>query len=193
MSNLNSSYWQNRYEQNQTGWDVGEITTPLKEYFDQLKDKNIRILIPGAGNAYEAEYLHRSGFTNVFVIDIATAPLQNITDRYPDFPKEHLIHGDFFDHNDSYDLIVEQTFFCALDPSLRKRYAEKMASLLNKDGKLVGLLFDRDFEGGPPFGGCAAEYKGYFEELFRFKVFESSRNSIHPRKNTELFMILEKL
>jgi methyl halide transferase len=193
MHHLNSSYWQNRYEQNQTGWDAGEITTPLKEYFDQLKDKNIRILIPGAGNAYEAEYLHRRGFNNVFVIDIATAPLQNIINRYPDFPKNHLIHGDFFEHSDQYDLIVEQTFFCALDPSLRRNYAEKMAALLPQGGKLAGLLFDRDFEGGPPFGGCAAEYKEYFEKLFRFKVFETSLNSIPPRQGTELFMILEKL
>jgi len=193
MTNLDSAYWQNRYVQNQTGWDVGEITTPLKEYFDQLTDKNLRILIPGAGNAYEAEYLHQKGFTNVFVIDIAPAPLENIMVRYPGFPKAHLIYGDFFEHSGTYDLIVEQTFFCALDPSERQRYAIKMASLLPSGGKLAGLLFDKNFEGGPPFGGCAAEYRNYFENLFRFKTFEQSHNSIHPRKGTELFMILEKL
>jgi hypothetical protein len=193
MSQLNSSYWQDRYEKNLTGWDVGEITTPLREYFDQLDNKQTQILIPGAGNAYEAEYLHQKGFTNVFVIDIAKAPLENIMNRCPEFPKEHLILGDFFEHQGLYDLIIEQTFFCALEPSLRQQYAEKMASMLRQNGKLVGLLFDREFDGGPPFGGCADEYRGYFEKHFRFKVFETSRNSIHPRKGTELFMILEKL
>ena len=54
---LSSEYWNTRYVENDFGWDAGEITTPLKTYFDQLKDKSLKILIPGAGNSYEAEYL----------------------------------------------------------------------------------------------------------------------------------------
>ena len=50
-------YWINRYKEERTGWDIGYPSTPLKEYIDQLQDKNLRILIPGAGNGYEAEYL----------------------------------------------------------------------------------------------------------------------------------------
>ena len=45
-------YWSNRYEEDRTGWDIGYPSTPLKEYIDQLTDKTISILIPGAGNAY---------------------------------------------------------------------------------------------------------------------------------------------
>ncbi|SHI83533.1 Thiopurine S-methyltransferase (TPMT) [Algibacter luteus] len=51
------NYWTQRYNERQTGWDVGKPTTPLKTYIDQLKNKSLKILIPGAGNAYEAEYL----------------------------------------------------------------------------------------------------------------------------------------
>lgn len=193
MSILNEQYWQNRYLQQQTGWDVGEVTTPLKDYFDQLTNKDLKILIPGAGNAYEAEYLHHLGFGNVFVIDLASQPLENILQRVPDFPKDHLIKGDFFEHTGQYDLIIEQTFFCALDPSERKMYAEKMPRLLSEKGRLAGVLFNREFEGGPPFGGNANEYREYFEPFFRFVVFEPCRNSIQPRQGTELFMILEKL
>jgi len=57
-----SNYWENRYQNQQTGWDIGEISSPLKAYIDQLEDKSIKILIPGAGNAYEAEYLFLNGF-----------------------------------------------------------------------------------------------------------------------------------
>ncbi len=46
------NYWTNRYKIESTGWDIGYASTPLKEYIDQLSDKTIRILIPGAGNAY---------------------------------------------------------------------------------------------------------------------------------------------
>lgn len=30
---------------------------PLKVYFDQLTNKDLKILIPGGGNSHEAEYL----------------------------------------------------------------------------------------------------------------------------------------
>ena len=45
------SYWTKRYQEESTGWDIGYPSTPLKEYIDQLEDKSISILIPGAGNA----------------------------------------------------------------------------------------------------------------------------------------------
>ena len=49
----------------QLGWDLGEVSPPIKSYIDTLEDKNIRILIPGCGNTYEAEYLLEQGFTKL--------------------------------------------------------------------------------------------------------------------------------
>ncbi|MFS4468005.1 hypothetical protein [Maribacter sp. 2210JD10-5] len=46
------NYWTKRYHEEETGWDIGYPSTPLKAYIDQLEDKMISILIPGAGNAY---------------------------------------------------------------------------------------------------------------------------------------------
>jgi methyl halide transferase len=188
---FNESYWEDRYTKGQTGWDAGEITTPLKEYVDQLKDKSIRILIPGAGNAHEAAYLHEMGFTNVTVIDLAKQPLVNLKKRVPDFPDEHLIQGNFFDLNQKFDLIIEQTFFCALHPSERKAWAEKMEQLTSDGGKIAGVLFNKHFEGGPPFGGSKQEYLTYFEPLFDIKCMETCYNSIKPREGSELFIILQ--
>ena len=113
---LNKNFWDLRYQNNEIGWDIGYISTPLKKYIDQLTDKNIKILIPGGGNSYEAEYLHNLGFKNVFVVDISPTALTNLKNRVPDFPKNHLINIDFFKLNNSFDLILEQTFFCALTP-----------------------------------------------------------------------------
>jgi thiopurine S-methyltransferase len=186
--NLDKNYWSSRYQQDQTGWDIGFCSTPLQTYFDQLKEKNLKILIPGAGYAHEAKYLHEKGFTNVHVIDLAAEPLSHLREICPDFPESHLILGDFFELNDSYDLIVEQTFFCALDPILREQYAVKMKTLLKPQGKLVGLLFNRDFEGGPPFGGCMEEYQLLFEKHFENVSIEPCYNSIEPRKGSEVFI-----
>ncbi len=188
-----SHYWTAKYNAKQMGWDMGSVSPPLKEYADQLNDKDISILIPGAGNSYEAEYLHNEGFTNVDVLDISPAPLENLQARVPEFPRERLIQANFFEWDKRYDLILEQTFFCALEPRLRGEYARKMHELLNPKGKLVGLLFDFPLtESGPPFGGSYEEYRNTFESWFDIQVLERCHNSIKPRLGRELFLIFEK-
>jgi thiopurine S-methyltransferase len=190
MKILDKEYWSDRYRKEETGWDASTITTPLREYIDQLTDKTVRVLIPGAGNAHEAEYMFRKGFKNVFVLDFAEQPLRHFQSRLPDFPSAQLIAEDFFSHHGEYDIILEQTFFCALAPHFRPSYVKKMHSLLSPAGRLTGLLFEGTFDKeGPPFGGSVEEYQKYFGPWFRGK-FEACYNSIPPRKGRELFMIM---
>lgn len=191
---LNKEYWNNRYLQQQTGWDIGSVAPPLKEYIDQLINKNSSILIPGCGNAYEAAYLLQQGFKNVTLVDIAPAATAALEDKLSTYINNGLqiISGDFFDLKTTYDLILEQTFFCALDPTLRSAYVEKMVSLLNPDGKLVGLLFNRHFEGGPPFGGSKLEYQELFTPKFNIQTMDTAYNSIAPRAGMELFIKMTK-
>jgi SAM-dependent methyltransferase len=186
-------YWNNRYLQGETGWDIGYVSTPLKDYFDQLGRKDLKILIPGGGNSYEAEYLFEKGFTNVYVLDISVVALQNFQKRVPDFPSEQLLHQDFFDLQDTFDLIAEQTFFCALNPSERSRYVLKMHSLLKDGGKLAGLLFCIPLnDDRPPFGGNESEYRKLFSEHFNIEIMETAYNSIPERAGNELFIKLRK-
>lgn len=191
---LDQDFWSKKYQTNQLGWDIGGVSPPLKAYIDQLEDKNISILIPGAGNAYEAAYLLEQGFTDVHVLDIAEEPLKNLKKRSPDFPDDKMHQEDFFTHQGSYDLILEQTFFCALDPSLRVDYIDKMKSLLHMNGKLVGLLFDFRLDDiGPPFGGSEDAYTIDFKKRFQLNTIGPCYNSIKPRQGKELFIIFEKI
>jgi len=192
---LNENYWSSRYQNNDVAWDMGEVSPPLKEYFDQLTDKSISILITGCGNAYEAEYLLQNGFKNITLIDISPLPVDKLKKQYSAFLNKeiHIICGDFFALNQTFDLIVEQTFFCAIDPSLRTDYANKMYELLNVNGKLVGVLFNRTFDAGPPFSGNRTEYNRLFKDKFQIKIMDECYNSISPRKDSELFVILQKL
>lgn len=188
--NLDASYWNKRYQENRLGWDIGYPSTPLKDYIDQLQDKSIRILIPGGGNSYEAEYLYQNGFENTFVVDVADTAKRNFLERFPNFPKEQFLVQDFFELDTSFDLILEQTFFCALNPSLRATYAKKMNALLKPTGKLVGVLFDFPLADGPPFGGSKEEYLEYFKSHFAIEILEPCYNSIPPRQGKELFLKL---
>jgi len=190
---LTETFWDNRYKTKVTGWDLGEISTPLKTYFDQLTDKNLKTLIPGGGNSYEAEYLNNKGFKNVYVVDLSKTALKNVKKRVPSFPESHLIHNDFFKLSMVFDLIIEQTFFCALHPSLRSDYAKKMAELLTKNGKLVGLFFNIPlYQDHPPFGGNKKEYLGYFKPYFNIEIMDKCYNSNKSREGDELFVKLIK-
>jgi SAM-dependent methyltransferase len=193
MFDLNSSYWNNRYLSDDFGWDIGACSTPLQQYIDQLNNKGLTLLVPGAGNAYEAEYLYRQGYKNVFVLDFAKEPLQTFHERMPDFPAGQLIEQDFFRHEGQYDLIIEQTFFCALSPELRPQYVQHMHRLLKPGGRLAGVLFNDPMNADkPPFGGNMEEYRKLFGPLFKIRTLEPCYNSIKPRAGREAFVILEK-
>ncbi|MBW4362626.1 methyltransferase domain-containing protein [Flavobacterium taihuense] len=189
---LDKVYWDNQYQSNTTGWDLGEISPPIKSYIDTLEDKAIQILIPGCGNTYEAEYLLDKGFTNVTVIDIAPTLIENLKTKFKNTSNINIVLGDFFEHQGEYDLIIEQTFFCALPPTMRQKYVWKMHQLLANKGKIAGLLFNRTFESGPPFGGSQEEYNLLFQQAFSFLKMDVCQNSATPRTGSELFIELQK-
>ena len=189
---FSATFWNERYETQQTGWDLKAPSTPLKEYIDQIEDKSIRILIPGCGNAYEAEYLLEKGFTDITLVDISDVLAAKIQEKFKAFPQIKVLNQDFFTLEDSFDLILEQTFFCALNPELRPSYVEKMGQLLSKNGKLVGVLFNREFGNPfPPFGGSKEEYETLFSPLFEINKMDQCYNSIPPRAGSELFIQLQ--
>jgi SAM-dependent methyltransferase len=193
MTTYDQAYWDARYRNQETQWDIGYPAPPLTHYFDQLTDKTLRILIPGCGNAYEAEYLIQQAFEEVNVIDISKEAIENMRHRKLGLRNDQLHFGDFFAHQAKYDLIVEQTFFCALDPSQRQAYVQKMAELLPKGGKLMGVLFDDKLNSDhPPFGGDKDAYQQYFATHFHIRYMETAYNSIGQRAGRELFVLFEK-
>jgi len=189
---LSRDYWSKLYHDNDTGWDIGFPSPAIKEYVNQLQNKSLSILIPGCGNAYEADYLLAQGFTDVTLIDIVPSLTAALEQK---FSKEigsriRIITGDFFSQEGTYQLILEQTFLSALDPSLRTRYVNKMHSLLVKGGHLAGVLFSKVFDDGPPFGGTMEEYDLMFKRKFDIKTLEPCFNSIERRNGSEVFINL---
>jgi methyl halide transferase len=190
---LDEDYWNGRYQDNNIGWDIGEVSAPLKSIIDAIEDKNKSILIPGAGNAYEAEYLLIKGFTNITVLDIAPLVVEKLQEKYIDNPAIKIILCDFFEQEMTFDIILEQTFFCAINPNLRKQYVDKMYQSLNENGILTGILFNKVFEGGPPFSGNVEEYKSLFSKQFDIKKLEPCINSIAPRLGFEVVFEFQKI
>lgn len=190
---LDKNYWNERYLQQETGWDLKQASPPLVAYINQLNDKSISILIPGCGNAHEAEYLLQQGFTNITLIDIAPTLVEQLQQKFKNNPNIQVICADFFEHQNQYDLILEQTLFCAINPQLREKYVQQAQQLLKPKGKLVGVLFNTVFEKeGPPFGGYVQEYKSLFQPYFQIKTLEPCHNSFVKRAGTEVFINFQK-
>lgn len=88
MSNfLTPEFWSQRYRDKQIGWDLGQISPPIKEYVDQLTNKELKILIPGCGLGHEGEYLFKAGFHDVHLLDFSIDPLVHFKDKILLFPK----------------------------------------------------------------------------------------------------------
>lgn len=190
---LDQSYWNTQWETNTTGWDIGYASPAITKFMEGYANKKDKILIPGCGNAYEAEFLLSKGFSDITLIDIAQKAVEMLKEKFAGKQQVNVLCEDFFQHQGNYDIIIEQTFFCAIPPVRRNEYVKKAASLLNDGGRIIGLLFDRTFEQqGPPFGGCPCEYKPIFNPDFVINKMEKCHNSIPQRADTELFIHLIK-
>ncbi|KAI8580504.1 hypothetical protein K450DRAFT_237366 [Umbelopsis ramanniana AG] len=77
---------------------------------------------------------------------------------------------DFFTFDvpaEKFSLIFDYTFFCALPPSLRTQWGQRMADLIPSGGTLICLLYPIDgHEGGPPFAVTVEAYKAALEPSF---------------------------
>ena len=98
MEDMNShQYWELRYLENNTQWDIGYPSTPIASYMDSINDKEIRMLIPGCGNAHEAKYILDQGFNDLTLIDIASQPVKKLRDALSPFgTKVKIMEADFF-------------------------------------------------------------------------------------------------
>lgn len=188
-STLDPAYWNSKWQDNQIGWDIGYASPAICAYMDQYPNKDSQILIAGCGNAYEAAYLLEHGFKHITLIDFAPEAIKRVVAKFADHATVNVVCTDFFEHEGQYDLLLEQTFFCAIAPDRRADYVQKVSSLLKPDGRLVGVLFDQLFANpGPPFGGDLGSYKRLFAPHFILQTMEKCYNSIKPRAGKEVFI-----
>lgn len=203
MSNvLDPDYWNARYRGEQTGWDLGAANPALVDAVCERADPTDRILIPGAGRAHEAIELWRRGYRDTFVLDWAAEAIAAVRSQPAVADAglsaaeldERLVHADFFAHEGRYDFLLEQTFFCALDPGLRRDYVAQAAALLQPAGTWLGVLFDREFPApGPPFGGSAEAYRRLFSTHFRVERLEPNVKAVGPRNGHEVIGVMHPI
>lgn len=143
-------------------FDVAGVSLPLTAEAGRrmlAPRAGMSALVPGCGRAYDAAFLAEHGFDSVVALDLSPtacdAARELINNSMPSSARSRVEveNGNFFDMaSRKFDFIWDCTFLCALDPSVRERWAKQMRSLLADDGELLTCVFPiGPREGGPPY------------------------------------------
>lgn len=145
-------FWSVRYASGRMPWDFGGVPGALKSFLARTPPPG-SVLIPGCGAGYEIQAFHAAGF-DVTAIDFSPAAFDQAK-RVLGGLAEKIIVGDFFTHDFGerrFDLIYERTFLCSMPPARWPDYANRMAHLVTRGGRLVGVfLYGQPSSSGPPY------------------------------------------
>jgi cyclopropane fatty-acyl-phospholipid synthase-like methyltransferase len=189
--------WQRHYDEGDLGWDLGQVAPPFIKLFESKTILPGKTLIPGCGRGHEVIYLAENGF-EVTAVDYSPGAVNHLKSTVQERNlKCEVLHLDFFgidsSHNGVYDLLIEQTFFCAISPEQRSSYVSTVARALKKGGMLAGLFYNTgEEEGGPPFNTTREDIKKYFSDSFEIRQLSKAEDSAEQRKNKEWLAILIK-
>ena len=188
--------WQRHYDEKDLGWDLGQVAPPFMNLLESNVITPCKTLVPGCGRGHEVVYLAENGF-DVTAVDYSIGAVDYLRQVVQQRKlNSEILHIDFFDlnstHDGIYDLLIEQTFFCAISPNERTFYVTTVARLLKSGGMLAGLFYNTDKEGGPPFNTTEEDIIKHFSELFEIRDLARAKNSAIQRKDKEFLVILVK-
>ena len=146
--------WQQRYEQDATGWDRGSASPALLQWLNDGSFEDVKtVVVPGCGRGHEVVELARRGF-EVTAIDFAPAAIDALSTKLAEHgTSATLIQGSVFefDPQAQFDAIYEQTCICALYPEQWTNYESQLAKWLKPGGTLFALFMQTNKPNGPPF------------------------------------------
>ncbi len=189
--------WQNHYDSADLGWDLGEVAPP----FIRLCQENIlqpgKTIVPGCGQGHEVLYFAQQGW-DMTGVDYSPGAVDLLMKALKEKELEaQVLLQDFFTldetHSGVYDTLLEQTFFCAIQPKDRRDYVETAHRILKPGGSIMGLFYETGEPGGPPFNTTKQDIQEHFLEKFSLVRLERCDHSAEQRKDKELLAILQKI
>lgn len=186
---LTPEFWSSRYKAGDCGWDLGEVSPPFAALWESgVLKPGERMLIPGCGTGWEAVYFAQRGI-EVTALDFAPEALTAISRRADQAGvRIDTLCRDFLapmpDSAECYDIVLEQTCFCAIHPMQRPHYVASAVSCLRPGGVLIGLFYHTRKRGGPPFDTDPEDVRRLFEPFFKIETFAVTPDS-HPRRQNQ--------
>ncbi len=190
-------YWEERYRRGATGWDTGAETPAFRSWFERHPEIRGRAFVPGCGYGHDVLMLARLGF-EVAAVDISTLALGRLREAAEaEGLQVRTLNEDFFHLPESFsgafDLALEYTSYCAIDPARRREYVGVLASVLKPGGLLLALLFPIGWkEGGPPHAVDVGEFYSLLPPDGKILEEYWPGDSIPPRKGREKILAWQK-
>ena len=177
-------------------WDLGEVANPFIRLWEDKEITPGTLIIPGCGQGHEVIYFSERGF-QVTGVDFSSGAVKLLRESLGNRNlNAQVLHRNFFDleaaHDQAYDAMLEQTFFCAIHPDQRQAYVGTVSRILKPDGLLFGLFYETGEEGGPPFNTTEADIRDHFSEAFDIERLEKCLFSNEKRKDKEWLAVLRK-
>lgn len=190
QSTTDSSYWEQRYQEKTTRWDLGQAAPAFVSLLNSQPTLSPgRTAVLGCGRGYDALLFAENGF-EVLGFDFAPSAIAEATSlAQAAGSTATFLQRDIFDlateFPQNFDYVVEHTCFCAIPPERRPEYVQLVRSLLRPKGELIALFFTHNRPGGPPFGSTPTEIVQYFEADFEILSLEPVANSVPSRQGEE--------
>ena len=196
MEGYSHEDWQRHYDEDDLGWDLGHVAPPFVDLLESNTIFPCKTLVPGCGRGHEVIFLAENGF-DMTAVDYSIGAVNHLNSVILDRKLNiKVLNLDFFEldstHDCLYDLLIEQTFFCAISPSQRPLYVETVSRILKKGGMIAGLFYHTGQEGGPPFNTTRQDIIKHFSGLFEIRELTQAKNSAEKRKGKEWLAILVK-
>lgn len=189
-----STYWSTRYQNQETGWDLGAPHPALVDMLPRLKLPRSRVLILGCGAGHDAAFFASKGHV-VTAVDFSEEALNRARAKYSGVAGIKWLNADVFDLNPEelgpHDLVFEHTCYCAIDPGRRNDLVRQWLRCLTPQGQFMGLFFVNDKQSGPPFGGSEWEVRQRLQKRFQFNFWGRWPSSPLGREGSELFVFAQ--
>lgn len=193
--NLESSFWEDLYKKDQTGWEMNQPSPVFVDMLPRLKMPRSRILVLGCGSAQDAAYFAREGH-RVTAVDFSPTAIKKAKAQFGHIENLTFQIADAFalpaSFRGSFDMIVEHTFYCAIDPNRRDELIKTWRQCLTDQGQVIGVFFAMERKFAPPFGGTEWELRQRLKDHFQFLFWGRWHQSIDGRYGKELFVLAHK-
>jgi len=198
-------YWSQRFLLNDSPWELGKPSGVVLEAVSLLSARDVSlagssVLVPGCGTGSDALALARAG-AHVLAVDWSPVAVERLGEKLGaagplagtlEVRRCDVLTADL----GVFDIVVEHTFLCAIDPSQMPQYAKAVSAACRPGGHLVGNLFllgESDLSGapwrsltkegvGPPFGSSERTIRELLGGTFEFLELKPARSPDPDRR-----------
>lgn len=191
-----NEFWTQVYSQSEKpGWDLQAPSPAFVDMLPRLKLPKCRILVLGCGTGHDAALFAQAGHV-VTAIDFSESALLQARKNYGHLENLTFENHDLFklphEWNESFDVIIEHTCYCAIPPHKRKDLVKVWKRLLHDEGQLIAVFFTMLKRSGPPYGASEFEIRENLKKHFQFLFWGRWKKSVAQRLGRELFVFAKK-